>query len=97
MAKTKQSGTSLLITIIIFLIVILLFMVFKSDKSLMSGVFSQSGDSSKPVNEHMPRPLQWEKPFRFGLGDNNDGTSEKSSGGSKNQNFLQYESSKNKK
>ncbi|AXX91710.1 hypothetical protein CPU12_10785 [Malaciobacter molluscorum LMG 25693] len=96
MAKTKQSSVPMLLTIIIFLIIILIFMVLKSDRGLMSGIFSPSGDSSKPVNQHMPRPLQWEKPFRFGHGDNNDGAEENAKGGG-SQNFLQYESSKNKK
>ncbi|RXJ87262.1 hypothetical protein [Arcobacter sp. CECT 8985] len=95
MAK-KQEHTiiKMLIFIVVLMIIIMSIMIFKNKSTFLSGVFDPEV-KNKSMSEYTPKPLRWEKTFKFGINDKNDGEVEKLPSG-KNQNFLQYESSKNK-
>ncbi|AXH09127.1 hypothetical protein CP960_05830 [Malaciobacter halophilus] len=86
MAKNKKKSSPVFKIAVIIVIISFIFLVIKEATGLGTSIFSPDIKGSGSVNKHIPRELRWEKAFRFG-----DEKEEK--GG---QNFLQYESSKNK-
>ncbi len=86
--KKKSSPLFLIITVIV--IGVFSFVFIKNNSEFGTSVFSPDIKGSGSVNEHIPPKLRWEKAFRFDTSESDD--SKNSSG----QNFLQYESQKNK-
>ncbi|MFV0564023.1 hypothetical protein [Malaciobacter mytili] len=86
--KKKSSPLFLIITVVI--IGVFSFIFFKNNSGFGTSIFSPDIKGSGSVNEHIPAKLRWKKAFRFDTGGSDDSKE------SSSQNFLQYESQKNK-